>query len=66
MSHILICLSSPEEKRVDGGRKYNVQIKSLWPVKVFTLAELYFFAKLHNFIVRSELPEIKVCVALSN
>lgn len=35
-------------------------MKSVCPVNVFKQAELYFFVKLHTFIVLSELPDISV------
>lgn len=61
MSHIFIILSKPPLNNVVlSWSKHIVQIKSKWPVKVFRHAELYFFVRLHTFMVRSELPDIKV------
>ncbi len=62
MSHILIILSKPPLNNVVlSCSKQIVQMKSKCPVNVFKQAELYFFVKLHTFIVLSELPDIKVC-----
>lgn len=61
MSHIFIILSNPPENKVVlSFSRQIVQMKSKWPVKVFRHAELYFLVRLQTFIVRSELPEIKV------
>lgn len=65
MSHILICLSSPPLKMVQSSWSSRiVQMKSVWPVRVFRQAELYFLVKLQTLIVLSELPDIKVCPLL--